>query len=71
VRVEVNVSEDDASLVRNVGATLADPAPQARRAELAEPPKVNLKALLASAPLDGIDLDRGLDLGRHVDLGAF
>jgi hypothetical protein len=27
---------------------------------------VGLKALLASAPLDGIDLDRGRDLGRDV-----
>jgi hypothetical protein len=34
---------------------------------LAEPPKVSLKALLASAPLDGIDLDRSRDVGRDVD----
>ena len=32
------------------------------------PSKVSLKALLAAAPLDGIDLDRDLDLGRDVDL---
>ena len=73
VRVEVNVSKDDASLVRHVAAALADPARQAAtrmllRQRFAEPPKVSLKTLLASAPLDGIDLDRGLDLGRDVEL---
>ncbi len=73
VRVEVNVSKDDASLVRQVAAALSDPARQAAartllRQRFAEPPKVSLKALLASAPLDGIDLDRARDLGRDVDL---
>jgi hypothetical protein len=73
VRIEVNVSKDDASLVRQVAAALADPARQdaARtllRERFAEPPKMSLKALLAAAPLDGIDLDRGRDLGRDVDL---
>jgi hypothetical protein len=29
---------------------------------------MSLKALLAAAPLDGIDLDRDRDLGREVDL---
>lgn len=72
VRVEVNVSKDDASLVRHVAVALSDPARQAAarmllRQRFAEPSKVSLKALLASAPLDGIDLDRGLDLGRDVD----
>jgi hypothetical protein len=73
VRVEVSVSKDDASLVRHVAAALSDPARQAAartllRQRFVEPPKVSLKALLASAPLDGIDLDRGRDLGRDVDL---
>ena len=73
VRVEVNVSKDDASLVRNVAAALTDPARQAAarrllRQRFAEAPKVSLKALLASAPLDGINLDRGPDLGHLVDL---
>ena len=73
VRVEVNVSKDDANLVRHVAAALVDPARQAGarrllRQRFAEPPKVSLKTLLASAPLDGIDLDRGPDLGRDVDL---
>ncbi len=73
VRVEVNVRKEDASLVRRVAAALSDPARQAAarrllRQRFAEPPKVSLKALLASAPLEGIDLDRGHDLGRDVDL---
>ncbi len=73
VRVEVNVSKDDASLVRHVAAGLTDPARQAAarmllRQRFAEPPKVSLKTLLASAPLEGIDLVRGLDLGRDVEL---
>jgi hypothetical protein len=73
VRVEVIVSKDDASLVRHVAAALSDPMRQAAtrmllRQRIVELPKVSLKALLASAPLDGIDLDRGADLGRSVDL---
>ncbi len=73
VRVEVSVSKDDASLVRRVAAALSDPARQAAarmllRQRFVEPPRMSLKALLASAPLDGIDLDRGVDLGREVDL---
>jgi hypothetical protein len=73
VRVEVNVSKDDASLVRHVAAALSDPARQSAartllRQRFLEPPAVSLKELLASAPLDGIELDRSRDLGRDVDL---
>ncbi len=73
VRVEVNVHRDDASLVRGVASALSDPSRQveARRflkQRFVEPSKTDLKALLASAPLDGIDLDRSPDLGRDVDL---
>ena len=73
VRVEVKVRKEDAGLVRQVAAALSDPARQAEarnliRQRFAEPPKVRLKALLASAPLEGIDLDRSRDLGRDVDL---
>ena len=73
VRVEVNVSKDDAGLIRQVAAALSDPARRVAARTLlrqcfVEPPKVSLKGLLASAPLDGIDLDRGPDLGRDVDL---
>jgi hypothetical protein len=73
VRVEVNVRKEDASLVRRIASALSDPSRQAEarrllRQRFAEPPKVSLKALLASAPFDGIDLDRSRDLGRDVDL---
>jgi len=73
VRVEVKVRKADAGLVRQVAAALSDPARQAdARAVLqrrfAGKPKVSLKALLASAPLEGIDLDRSDDTGRDVDL---
>ena len=73
VRVEVNVRKEDAGLVRQVAAALSDPARQAEARQLlrlrfAQPPLVNLKALLASAPLDEIDLERSGDLGRDVDL---
>ncbi len=73
VRVEVNVRKEDASLVRRVASALSDPSRQAEARRLLQqrfvgPPKVSLKALLASAPLDGIDLDRSHDLGRDVDL---
>ena len=73
VRVEVNVRKEDAALVRRVASALSDPSRQAEarkllRQRFVEPPKVSLKALLASAPLDGIDLDRAGDPGREVDL---
>jgi hypothetical protein len=73
VRVEVNVRKEDASLVRGIASVLCDPSRQAEarkliQQRLIEPPEISLKALLASAPLDGIDLDRGSDPGRDVDL---
>ena len=73
VRVEVSVRKEDASLVRRVASALSDPSRQAKarkllRRRFAEPSEVSLKALLASAPLNGIDLDRSRDPGRDVDL---
>ncbi len=73
VRVEVNVRKEDASLVRGVAFALSDPARQVEARRLLQqrflqPARVSLKALLASAPLDGIHLDRDFDLGRDVDL---
>jgi len=73
VRLEVQVRKDDASLVRGVVAALADPDREAEtRALLRERfgpgPAKGLKALLASAPLEGIDLSRERDLGRNVEL---
>jgi hypothetical protein len=73
VRVEVTVRKEDASLVRGVASALSDPSRQVEarrllRQRFVEPAKIDLKALLASAPLDGIDLDRGSDFGRDIDL---
>ena len=73
VRVEVNVGREDADLVRDVAAALSDPGRQAAarmliRQRFGPPPPVDLKALLASAPLDDIDLERDRDVGRDVDL---
>ena len=73
VRVEVNVPKEDARLVRQVAAALSDPARRASARKLlergvVEPRNLNLKALLASAPLEGIVLERDRDLGRGIDL---
>lgn len=73
VRVEVHVQKADADLVRGVARALCDPqtAAEARSvlsARFAKPATTGLKALLASAPLEGVDLDRPRDLGREVDL---
>lgn len=71
-RLELHVPDQDAALLRAVASALTDPtrAPAARRAlraqfDLATP---DLKALLAAAPLDGIDLTRSRDPARDVDL---
>jgi len=73
VRVEVSVRREDASLVRGVATALSDPARQAAmrrllREGLTESTRPSLKALLAAAPLEGIELVRGSDVGREVDL---
>lgn len=70
VRVEVHVRKDDAALVRGVAQALSDPAREAEtRAVLRERfggvKAKGLKALLAAAPLEGIDLTRERDLGRN------
>jgi hypothetical protein len=73
VRLEVSVRKEDASLVRGVASALSDPSRQAEarrflQQRFIEPSRIDLKALLASAPLDGINLDRKPDSGRDVDL---
>ena len=73
VRVEIQVRKKDASLVRNVARALADPERETEarailREKIAAPRSGGLKALLASAPLDGIDLERSRDVGRDVGL---
>jgi hypothetical protein len=73
VRVEIKVHKEDVSLLRCVATALSDPARRGEarlllRQRFVEPPKVSLKALLAAAPLDGIELDRSRDLGRDIEL---
>jgi hypothetical protein len=73
VRIELNLRKEDAVLVRRVASALSDPSlrTEARaflRQRFVELPKTGLKALLAAAPLDGIDLDRRREVGRDVDL---
>ncbi|MCP5366775.1 MAG: hypothetical protein H6907_10220 [Hyphomicrobiales bacterium] len=73
VRLEVRVRRQDAALVRDLVGALDDPAraDEARallRARFGARAPKGLKALLASAPLDGVDLERDLDRGRDVDL---
>jgi hypothetical protein len=63
VRVEVQVQQDDADLVRRVAKSLNDPGQRAEarallRARFAKRSGDELKALLAAAPLDDIDLER-------------
>jgi len=72
-RLEVQVRKDDAALVRSVVNALADPEHEAEtrallRERFAAQPTLGLKALLAAAPLEGIDLDQLRDYDRKVDL---
>jgi hypothetical protein len=72
-RVEVQVRSEDAPLVRAVAAALADPgqAVEARallRGRFASVPARSLKDLLASAPLEGVELDRPRDAERAIEL---
>lgn len=73
VRVEVQVRKEDAPLVRGVAQALSDPDRETEaRALLRErfgpADAKGLKALIAEAPLDGIDLGRERDSGRDVAL---
>jgi hypothetical protein len=73
VRLEVHVRSDDAPLIRGIVRALADPerekeARMILRERFGKDQARGLKALLASAPLEGIDLGRERDLGRDVDL---
>ena len=73
MRLEVQVRRDDAVLVRNIAKALTDPdrEDEVRRllsARFGAPATVGLKALLAAAPLDGIDLERPQDMGRALAL---
>jgi hypothetical protein len=72
-RLELNVRNDDAALVRDVVRALSSPEreQEARallRQHFGRGQVIGLKALLAAAPLEGIDLSRAHDFGRDVDL---
>ena len=67
-RVEVQVRKEDADLVRELASALGDPEPDAEtrvilREQIARR-RGGLEALLVSAPLEDIELDRPRDFGR-------
>ena len=75
VRVEVQVRKEDAPLLRSVASALADPEHGAEtrallRERVASQEVRGLKALLAAAPFEGVDLDleRVRDMGRALEL---
>ncbi len=73
VRLEVQVHKDDAPLVREIVNALADPkrggeARSLLRSGFGAGKAAGLKALLAAAPLGGIDLRRNRDVGRDPEL---
>lgn len=72
IRVEVTVHSQDAPLIRDVAKALNDPA-QANTARMLIRENLRfrsmgLKELLASAPLEGVDLSRPEDFGREIEL---
>jgi hypothetical protein len=73
VRFEVHVRRGDAALVRGVVNALGDPereneARTLLRERFGSGAATGLKALLACAPLEGIDLSRDRDFGRDISL---
>ena len=73
MRCEVTVHRDDAELIRTVAAVLRDPerggpARALLRERFGVPAARGFKELLASCPLEGLDLTRPRDFGRDIDL---
>jgi len=74
VRLEVQASEADAPLLRALArALLHEPEKAALlrrqlRATMGTPEGEGLKALLAAAPLEGIEISCSRDPGRVIDL---
>lgn len=71
-RLELRVRRDDVALVRGVVEALSDPAREGEtRALLRERfgggHAKSFKAMLAEAPLEGIDLTRQIDFGRDIE----
>ena len=72
-RVELQVRKGNVALVRDVAKALVDPEREIEtrtwlREKFVTRAEGGLKALLFSAPLEGIDLKRPRDLGREIDL---
>lgn len=72
VRVQVQVRNEDASLVREIASVLRDPSRHEAtrsvlRKHITPSPAKSFKALLASAPLADIELDRSTDSNREND----
>ena len=73
VRVEVQVRKEDAALIRDVAKALIDPDRESEtrdilREKISSPSHGGLKALLSSAPLEGVNLVRQSDFGRSDSL---
>jgi hypothetical protein len=73
-RVELRAPQEDAQLLREVAAALADPAraTQTRRVlreQVSPYTGMSFKELLAAAPLEGVDLERSRDAARDIDFG--
>jgi hypothetical protein len=72
VRLVIDVLSDDSALVRAVVKALNDPDQRYEVRDLLQrrfekPRSKGLKAMLATAPLEGIDLSRSRDVGRPVE----
>ena len=72
-RVELRAKANDVALLRSVAEALMDPVREAEarallRRHFARLSSAEIKAYLAAAPLEGIDLTRQRDLPRDVDL---
>jgi hypothetical protein len=72
VRLEVHVRKEDAPLVRGVVKALGDPGREAEarillRERFGTARPIGLKALLAAAPLESIDLSRDRAKGREIE----
>ena len=74
VRMEVNVPDTDRELVRQTAANLraggeiAEKTRLALSAVLNPYEEMNLKELIESAPLEGLDLERSKETWRDIDL---
>lgn len=73
VRVELQVRKEDVDLVRDVARALVDPERESEtrtvlREQIVASNLGDLKALLAAAPLEGIELERAGEIGRDTDV---